>query len=80
MLGLIVSIQFPNPKDWRKRSVYQLLINRFASPTNKPCNVYENKYCGGTINAMTEKLDYIQGMGYNAVWISPTLRQAEDVE
>lgn len=29
---------------------------------------------------MTEKLDYIQGMGYNAIWISPTLRQAEDVE
>lgn len=29
---------------------------------------------------MTEKLDYIKGMGYNAVWISPTLRQAEDVD
>ena len=29
-------------------------------------------YCGGTWRGLANKLDYIQGMGFDAVWISPT--------
>ena len=28
-------------------------------------------YCGGTWNGLQSHLDYIQGMGFDAVWISP---------
>jgi alpha-amylase len=28
-------------------------------------------YCGGSFTGITNHLDYIQGMGFDAVWISP---------
>jgi hypothetical protein len=28
-------------------------------------------YCGGTFSGILQKLDYIQGMGFDAIWISP---------
>jgi hypothetical protein len=31
-----------------------------------PCS-----YCGGTHRTIIDKLDYIQGMGFDAIWISP---------
>jgi alpha-amylase len=35
------------------------------------------KYCGGTFNGITQHLDYIQGMGFDAIWISPIPHNAE---
>ena len=29
------------------------------------------KYCGGTFKGIEKKLDYIKGMGFSAIWISP---------
>lgn len=29
------------------------------------------RWCGGTWLSVIDKLDYIQGMGIDAVWISP---------
>ena len=29
-------------------------------------------YGGGTWRGLADRLDYIQGMGFDAVWISPT--------
>ena len=34
-------------------------------------------YLGGSWNAMAEKLDYIQGMGFDAIWISPVIDNVE---
>lgn len=28
-------------------------------------------YCGGTFQGMTQMLDYITEMGFDAIWISP---------
>lgn len=56
--------------DWRSRSIYQLITDRFARPdgsTTAPCVLEENKYCGGTWQGIISKLDYIQGMGFTAV-------------
>jgi len=39
-----------------------------GSPT-PPCNY--NTYCGGTFSGVEEHLDYITGMGFDAIWISP---------
>ncbi|ORX41302.1 glycoside hydrolase superfamily [Kockovaella imperatae] len=61
--------------EWRSRSVYQIMVDRFAPPngdSGTPCNPDDRKYCGGTWSTLVSKLDYIQGMGYDAVWISPT--------
>ncbi|OCF37928.1 alpha-amylase [Kwoniella heveanensis CBS 569] len=59
----------------RSRSVYQLITDRFARPSSatSTCNASDRKYCGGTWSAIADKLDYISGMGYDTVWISPVV-------
>jgi len=56
--------------DWRGRSIYQLVTDRFAltdGSTTTPCNASQAIYCGGTFQGVINKLDYIQGMGFTAV-------------
>lgn len=36
-----------------------------------------SKYCGGTWKGITKNLDYIQGMGFDAIWISPIVKNIE---
>lgn len=59
--------------DWQSRSIYQLVTDRFATPdgSSPTCNTSDRKYCGGTWKGVVNKLDYIQNMGFDAVWISP---------
>lgn len=38
---------------------------------NVPCNTSALQYCGGTWRGIIDHLDYIQGMGFDAIWISP---------
>ena len=57
------------PADWRQMtSIYQVVVDRFARPDNSttaPCDL--EKYCGGTWQGLINRLDYIQGMGFDAV-------------
>ena len=77
MLILNVIMSYPAAIEWRKRRVYQLMTDRFASLKEEPCtDLYQ--YCGGDYKALLTKLDYIQDLGYNAIWISPTVEQAEN--
>jgi alpha-amylase len=59
-------------EEWKSRSVYQLLTDRFARTNGDetPCDNL-NDYCGGTFKGIQNNLDYIQGMGFDAIWISP---------
>ncbi|KAH8897894.1 alpha-amylase [Thozetella sp. PMI_491] len=69
-----------SPTEWRNQSIYQVLTDRFARDdlsTTAPCNATEADYCGGTWKGLTNRLDYIQGMGFTAVWISPVVKQME---
>ncbi|KAJ8508544.1 hypothetical protein ONZ45_g9193 [Pleurotus djamor] len=62
------------PEEWAKRSIYQIMTDRFALPAGMDatrCNVAEHTWCGGTWNTITENLDYVQDAGFTAVWISP---------
>ncbi len=34
-------------------------------------------YCGGTFRGIIDNLDYIQDLGFNAIWISPVVTNAE---
>lgn len=60
--------------DMRSKSVYQVITDRFATDdgsTTKACDVDAASYCGGSYKGLTGKLDYIKGMGFDVIWISP---------
>ncbi|KAF7340243.1 Alpha-amylase [Mycena venus] len=64
--------------DWRSRSIYQAVTDRFArsdGSLTSPCDPKDRRYCGGTWRGMINRLDYIQGMGFTAIWISPIVQQ-----
>ncbi|KAB8239457.1 alpha-amylase [Aspergillus alliaceus] len=66
------------PEDWRSQSIYFLLTDRFArtdGSTSATCNTEDRRYCGGTWKGIIDKLDYIQGMGFTAIWITPVTGQ-----
>ena len=65
-------------EEWKSRSIYQLLTDRFASTDDniKDCTNLGN-YCGGTFKGIMQHLDYIAGMGFDAIWISPPLKNKE---
>ncbi|KAK4615785.1 Alpha-amylase A type-3 [Fulvia fulva] len=61
--------------EWRSQSIYQVVTDRFArsdGSTSAPCNW--GSYCGGNWQGIISRLDYIQGMGFTAVWISPVVK------
>ena len=55
--------------------IYHLLIDRFNGGWQKPPKS-ENKFCGGTLQGVIDKLDYIEGLGFNAVMLSPIFASA----
>ncbi|KDN72122.1 putative glycosylhydrolase family 13-2 [Colletotrichum sublineola] len=69
---------------WKLQSIYQVMTDRFAlaAVNDEPylprsCNVSAQTYCGGTWKGIESQLDYIQGMGFTAIWISPIVAQVE---
>ena len=71
----IINCAIHTKEEWKSRSIYQLLTDRFASTDDKikDCTNLDN-YCGGTFKGIIQHLDYIAGMGFNAIWISPPLK------
>ncbi|CAJ0901338.1 15714_t:CDS:2, partial [Entrophospora sp. SA101] len=72
--------------EWRSRTIYQLLTDRFAqSPGQENPSLCSNNfneteirhYCGGTFNGIVNKLDYLKNLGFDAIWISPVVKQVE---
>lgn len=64
--------------DWRTRVVYQVITDRFSrsdGSNHGKCNVVDGRYCGGSWRGISERLDYIEGMGFDAIWISPVVAQ-----
>lgn len=59
-------------------SILQVLTDRFAktSSDGSPCSDIRD-YCGGSFQGIIDKLDYIQGLGVNAIWISPIPEQTD---
>ena len=59
--------------------IYKLVTDRFAltDGSSPACNTQDRKYCGGTWQGIINKLDYIQGMGFDAIWISPIVKNLE---
>lgn len=65
--------------DWKSRTIYQLLTDRFARTdgSTSACNNLSG-YCGGTYQGIINHLEYIAGMGFDAIWISPIPQNAEN--
>jgi alpha-amylase len=66
-------------EEWRSRSIYQIVTDRFAKDETDTKSDCENlrDYCGGTFKGIQQQLDYISGMGFDAIWISPVLKNAK---
>ena len=62
---------YVNPSTVSRHSVPKMQ-QRFAreDDSNSPCGDLSD-YCGGTFRGIGKKLDYIQGLGVNAICISP---------
>lgn len=77
LLSTIAASAF-NEEAWRSRSVYQVLTDRFAAGSHELTKSKECpdlwKYCGGTWKGLQENLDYIADMGFDAIWISPIVK------
>ena len=73
VLTLVQSVHAASNDDWRGRTVYQLVTDRFARTDGSltaECDTAKQLYCGGTWQGIINKLDYIQGMGFTAVSLS----------
>jgi alpha-amylase len=64
--------------DWKQRSVYQVLTDRYHKNTSASACTNLSHYCGGTFKGITDNLDYIKGMGFDAIWISPVVQNLAD--
>ncbi|KAE8382485.1 glycoside hydrolase superfamily [Aspergillus bertholletiae] len=74
--SLVGSALAATTAEWKSRSVYQTMTDRFArtdGSTTAPCNTTQGLYCGGTWRGTIDQLDYIQGMGFDAIMISPVI-------
>lgn len=74
----------PAPFSWQNATVYFVLTDRFANgnPDNdhsygrKPDGMQDiGTFHGGDLAGLTQKLDYLQQLGVNALWISSPLAQ-----
>ncbi|RXK37283.1 hypothetical protein M231_05425 [Tremella mesenterica] len=63
----------------RHRSIYQVITDRFARADDQivACDTGARLYCGGDWKGLERRLDYIQGMGFDTVWISPVVANIE---
>ena len=50
--------------------IYHLLIDRFNGGWQTP-PASVNEFCGGTLQGVIDKLDYIKDLGFNAIMLSP---------
>ena len=74
ILYIITKLSCRSKEEWKSRSIYQILTDRFAG-NSRTCNLYT--YCGGNYKGIIQKLDYIKNMGFDAIWISPIVENLE---
>ncbi|MBB5207862.1 alpha-amylase family glycosyl hydrolase [Chiayiivirga flava] len=71
-------LHVPSP-DWRDQVIYFAMIDRFddGDPSNNDQGAGEfdptdgARYSGGDLAGLARRLDYIQGLGATALWITP---------
>lgn len=63
----------PVPAWSRQALVYHVFIDRFYPGNGKTWNKTSGPgdFFGGTLRGVIDKLDYIQSLGFNTIWLSP---------
>jgi alpha-amylase len=69
--------------NWSRQSIYFLLTDRFSNgdPTNDNYGGFNadrsdpRKWHGGDFQGVINRLDYIKGMGFTSIWITPVQMQ-----
>ena len=71
---LLITVWSHTAQEWQSRTIYQLLTDRFyrSNGDTSGCSNLGN-YCGGGFAGITAHLDYIQNMGFDAIWVSPII-------
>ncbi|MDX2141285.1 MAG: alpha-amylase family glycosyl hydrolase [Chloroflexota bacterium] len=66
--------EFATPEWVRDAVIYHLLVDRFYPGDGKDWWQTDNLsvYCGGTLGGVQDKLSYLQDLGINCIWLSPT--------
>jgi glycosidase len=73
-----LKLHVPSP-DWRDQVIYFALIDRFADGDSRNNDQgageyapgQRSRYQGGDLKGLTQRLDYIRGLGATALWITP---------
>ena len=80
---------FPSPHDWRDQFIYFLLVDRFDNnqsniPPYDPASAPHGRdpkqgglFQGGNLEGITRRLDYVQGLGCTAIWLSPIFKNRQ---
>ncbi|OJI79356.1 hypothetical protein ASPTUDRAFT_179549 [Aspergillus tubingensis CBS 134.48] len=74
----ISTVNAASRDQWIGRSIYQIVTDRFArsdNSTTAACDAAQGNYCGGSFQGIINKLDYIQDLGFDSIWISPAQTQ-----
>ncbi|KAI1383970.1 glycoside hydrolase family 13 protein [Hypoxylon trugodes] len=81
LLSQLVSLALSaDVDDWKTRNIYFALTDRIARSSDDTggdaCGDLST-YCGGTFQGLQSKLDYIAGMGFDAIWITPVVANTD---
>jgi glycosidase len=74
--------------DWRDRVIYQIIVDRFENgdPENDAADGVEpvpgdlSRAQGGDWRGILQRLDYLERLGVNAIWISPIVANVPRME
>ena len=81
---------FPSPNDWRDVFIYFLLVDRFDNnegnlPPYDPDSAPKGRdpeqgkvFQWGNLKGIMRRLDYIQGLGAKAIWLSPVFKNRQE--
>lgn len=80
--GTVSAAESSAKTDWRGQIIYFVMTDRFADGNpgnnNQRADEYDpadgRKWSGGDLAGVQQRLDYIQGLGATAVWITPPVR------
>ena len=81
--GLSSFFKRREPYSLEGKSVYFVFVDRFAQTGDGEASdecASKAAWCGGTLKGLESQLDYIEGMGFDAVWITPVVQQRNGVQ
>lgn len=73
----------PAPGPWEAASIYLMMVDRFANGAPDPDPLLDEcfdpahprRYHGGDLVGLRQRLDYLEELGVDTVWVTPLTRQ-----